>query len=42
MLEGDGEGVDEVQSGQFGEEVGFTDLLVYGVPLFGVDPYVPG
>ena len=42
MLEGDGEGVDEVQSGQFGEEVGFTDLLVHGVPLFGVDPDVPG
>ena len=41
--EGDGEGVDEVQGGDFGEQVGFADVRVVGrVPLFGVDPDVPG
>ena len=42
VLEGDGEGGDEVQGGYLGEEVGFPDLRVLGVPLPGVDPDVAG
>ena len=41
--EGDGEGVDEVQGGYFGEEVLFSDVRVLrGVPLLSVDPDVAG
>lgn len=41
-LEGDGEGVDQVQGGQFGEQVGFPFLGVRCVALLGVDPDVAG
>ena len=40
-LEGDGEGVDEVQGGQFGEEIGLAVLGALRVPLRGVVSDVP-
>ena len=41
-FERDGEGVDEVQSGQFGQQIGFSRLGAPVMPLLGVDPDVPG
>lgn len=41
-LEGDGEGVDQVQRRQFGEQVGFSFFGALGVAFFGVDPDVAG
>ena len=42
VLEGDGEGVDEVQSGQFGEEIGLSVFGALRMSLRGVDPDVSG
>lgn len=41
-LEGDGEGVDQVQGGQFGEQVGFPFFGARRVALINVDPDVAG
>ena len=40
--EGDGEGVDEVEGGEFGEEVCFPVFCVLVVAFFDVDPDVAG
>ena len=42
VLQGDGEGDDEVECRELGEEVGFAGLGVLVVSLFGVDPDMAG
>ena len=41
-LEGNGEGGDEVEGGEFGEEVGLAEIRARGVAFVGVDPDVAG
>ena len=42
MLQGPREGDDEVEGGEFGEEVRFAEGGVGVVAFLGVDPNVPG